>query len=484
MSPNQVSPASANLLVVGDVMLDRYLEGVADRMSPEALVPLVRVVHTFERPGAAANLAVNAAAMGGSPMLVGVVGRDSAGERLRALVEAEGVSAETLVSVDSIPTTLKTRLLAGHQQIARFDEEKTLADPDTTATLTRLIEARLPQARWAVISDYAKGVCAAEVCRNVIEGGGRHGTKVIVDPKGVDFWKYSGAAVMTPNRSEAAAVVGFAIRDADDALRAARQIRERFTIESVVVTLGHQGMVLVGAGITAVIPTQARQIFDPTGAGDTVVAMLAVALSDGVALEEACHLANAAAGVQVSRIGTRTVTRADVMEAVQMSLAGPANKVVSVAGLAPVIRQARSEGKRVGFTNGCFDILHHGHVALLEAAAAECDVLVVGVNSDASVTRLKGPLRPIVPATGRRAMLAALSSVAWVCEFDEDTPLELIRAIEPDLLVKGADYAPHEIVGADIVLARGGRVLTLPLVPQASTTTLIERILASQRCLP
>ena len=283
--------------------------------------------------------------------------------------------------------------------------------------------------------------------------------------------------MITPNQGEAAAVVGFAIRDAEDGLRAARWIRDAFEITSVIVTLGDKGLVMVGPDRAAVIPTRARRVCDVTGAGDTMVAMLAVALAEGTAIEEACHLANAAAGLQVARIGATTVTRQEV----HVSLERPpvaADKIMKLERLASMVRHARAEGRRIGFTNGCFDMLHHGHVAVLEAAAAECDVLVVGLNSDASVRRLKGPTRPVVPAESRRAVLAALSSVAWVCEFDDDTPLELIRAIEPDVLVKGGDYTVDTIVGADLVLARGGRVMTVPLVPHASTTSLVDRVLS------
>ena len=474
MSRNTPSPAE--ILVVGDVMLDRYLEGVVERSSPEAPVPVVRVLRTFERPGGAANTAVNIAALGGSPMLIGATGRDAASATLRDLLESGGVAAASLIEAERVPTTIKTRLMAGHQQIARFDEERAFDDPDARASLCTLIARRLPQARWAILSDYAKGVCDTSVCRTVIETGKRHGTRVIVDPKGPDFAKYAGAAVITPNQSEAAAVVGFPIHDADAGLRAACRIRDAFEIDSVVVTLGDMGLAVVGAEGSAVIPARAQRVFDVTGAGDTVVAMLAVALTEGMSLGEACRLANAAARLQVSRVGAATIARSDVDASLERPVSA-SDKIVTLERLRFVVRQAKAEGKRIGFTNGCFDILHHGHVATLEAAAAECDALVVGVNSDASVRRLKGPSRPVVPAEARRAVLAALSTVAWVCEFDEDTPLELIRAIAPDLIVKGADYVAEAVVGADLVLARGGRVLTVPLVPQASTTCLVDRML-------
>jgi D-beta-D-heptose 7-phosphate kinase/D-beta-D-heptose 1-phosphate adenosyltransferase len=243
-------------------------------------------------------------------------------------------------------------------------------------------------------------------------------------------------------------------------------------------------MVVVSNGRVAVIPTQAKGVFDVTGAGDTAVAMLAVALAEGMPLEDACVLANAAAGIQVSRIGAARISRSEVMAAIDAQSTLAQGKVLGLEALQVAVRQTRLEGKTIGFTNGCFDILHHGHVALLEAAARECDLLVVGVNSDASVTRLKGAPRPYVPSAARQAVLAALSSVAWVCEFDGDTPLELIRALEPDVLIKGADYKAADVVGGDLVLARGGRVVTPLFVANVSTTNIVDSILASRKASP
>ena len=468
-----------SVLVVGDVMLDRYLHGAVERISPEAPVPVLHVRITYVRPGGAANVAVNVAALGGVPRLVGVVGGDPPADQLRRTLAEEGVAADGLLIADSLPTTTKTRLLSGHHQVARFDEERPLADAATHAALAERARRLVGDVPVAVLSDYAKGVCDTAVCRAVIEAGRQAGVTVIVDPKDADFTKYAGADVITPNRGEAAAVVQFPIRDADDAIRAARRIAERFSIGAVIVTLGEQGMVVVSKGDVSLIPTQARRVFDVTGAGDTAVAMLAVALAEGADLPQACFLANAAAGLQVARIGTARISRGEVMEAVDREESVARGKVVDADALRLLVRRARAEGQRIGFTNGCFDILHHGHVALLDAAARECDVLVVGVNSDASVRRLKGRPRPFVTAAERTAVLAGLASVAWVCEFDADTPLELIRAVEPDVLVKGADYTVDRVVGADIVLARGGRVVTPVFVPDASTTTIVDRIRAA-----
>lgn len=477
-------PPGLPILIVGDLMLDRYLDGPVERISPEAPVPVLHVRRTFERAGGAGNVAANVGAMGGHPVLIGAVGRDSGADLLRKVLGEADVDTATVVDTPTIPTTTKTRLLAGHSQIARFDEESTLTDAVARDAILARVAAHLPEARVAILSDYAKGVCDTAVCRAVIEGATRAGIPTIVDPKGDDFSRYGGAAVITPNRSEAMAVCGFPIRDSDDAIRAAESIRARFGIAAVVVTLGEQGMVVVSDGRVAVIPTQAKGVFDVTGAGDTAVAMLAVALAEGMPLEDGCVLANAAAGIQVSRIGAARISRSEVVAAIDAQSTIAQGKVLGVEALTGAVRQARREGKKIGFTNGCFDILHHGHVALLEAAARECDLLVVGVNSDASVTRLKGSPRPYVTSAARQAVLAALSSVAWVCEFDGDTPLELIRELEPDVLIKGADYKAADVVGGDLVQARGGRVVTPLFVANVSTTNIVDQILASRKASP
>lgn len=472
------------VLIVGDLMLDRYLDGPVERISPEAPVPVLHVRRSFERAGGAGNVAGNVAAMGGRPLLVGAVGRDPAADRLRKVLAEADVSTASIVDTAAIPTTTKTRLLAGHSQIARFDEESPLTDAAARRTILDHVAGHLATARVAVLSDYAKGVCDASVCRAVIEGAAGAGIATIVDPKGADFDRYAGASVITPNRSEAMAVCGFPIRSSDDAIRAAESIRGRYRIAAVVVTLGEQGMVVVSEGRVAVIPTQAKGVFDVTGAGDTAVAMLAVSLAEGMPLEDGCVLANAAAGIQVSRIGAARISRREVLAAIDTQSTLARGKVLGIEALAEAVRRAKREGQRIGFTNGCFDILHHGHVALLEAAARECDLLVVGVNSDASVRRLKGAPRPFVASAARQAVLAALSSVTWVCEFDADTPIDLIRAIEPDVLVKGADYKAADVVGADLVLARGGRVATPLFVANVSTTNIVDHILASRKPSP
>ena len=464
------------ILVVGDVMLDRYFAGSVDRISPEAPVPILLVKRSFNRPGGAANVAVNVAAMGGETTLVGAIGADEAGRLLRGVLEADGVPCGSLVTARTVPTTVKTRLLAGHNQIARFDEEGLLDDAGVRAALVERIRQAATTADLVLVSDYCKGASDEVVARAAIDAARARGIHVVVDSKSHDYGRFRGATVITPNRNEASAAAGFPIRSPEDGIRAAAIIRERYGIGIVVVTLGEQGMAFVTGEESAEIPTQARQVYDVTGAGDSVVAALSVALGRGMPIREACLLANAAAGLQVARVGTSRITWAEMVAAVEPQAPTSAAKIVGRDELRRVVQAARAEGKRIGFTNGCFDILHRGHVALLEAAARECDLLVVGVNSDASVARLKGPTRPLVPAAERLAVLAGLAAVALVCEFPEDTPLELIRAVEPDVLVKGGDYAAENVVGADVVKARGGRVVTPLFVPGVSTTAIIGRV--------
>ena len=464
------------ILIIGDVMLDRYLDGAVDRISPEAPVPVLHVRRSFNRPGGAANVAVNIAAMGGTALLVGAIGTDEAGRQLRAVLEADGVACDRLVAASAMPTTVKTRLLAGHNQIARFDEEAILDDGAVLSAMADHIKAAVAVADLVVISDYVKGVCDETIAKAAITSAKARGIPVVVDSKSAECSRFYGASVITPNRNEATAAAGFPIRTPADGLRAAGIIRDRFDIGAVVVTLGEQGMAFVSADESDVIPTRARQVYDVTGAGDSVVAALSVALGRGISLRHACLLANAAAGLQVARVGTSRITWSEMLAELDGQPPTAHGKVVTRTELRDAVRRARAEGKRVGFTNGCFDILHHGHVRLLEAAAKECDLLVVGVNSDASVTRLKGPPRPFVGSVDRQAVLAGLASVGLVCEFSEDTPLEIIREVEPDVLIKGGDYKPEAIVGADIVQARGGRVVTPLFIPDASTTGIVERV--------
>jgi len=468
-----------DVVVVGDVMLDRYLVGDVDRISPEAPVPVLKVSSSFERPGGAANVAANVESLGAAPRLMGRVGTDEAAASLQRMLGETGIPGRWLVSDASCATTTKTRLLSGQYQIARFDRETPVAQ-QATDQLTALLADAFSGARAVVLSDYAKGMCAESVCRLVIDTARRLDIPSIVDPKDPDFTKYRDATVITPNRREAAAAVGAPIADPDDAIRAARRLSMLHNFAWVVVTLGEQGLVGVSADDTFVIPTQARHVFDVTGAGDTVVAALAVCLGRGLGVREACQYANVAAGLQVGQVGTARIRWSEVLAAIHGQSSAAHRKICTVPELVQRLQQAREAGLKIGFTNGCFDILHHGHVALLAAARRECDRLIVAVNSDASVTRLKGPQRPFITSLHRQEVLASLESVDYVVEFTDDTPLALIEALRPDVLIKGGDYSTGNVVGADVVIAHGGRVVTPVFVPGASTTNIAETIVSSR----
>ena len=474
--------AATHVVVVGDAMLDHFMIGRVSRISPEAPVPVVEFLREFSLPGGAANVACNVRALGARVSLVAVVGDDPQAAEMRGLLEARGVGVSGLVTDGARPTTRKTRIATTrNQQVARIDIERSddLAAGVETA-LVGVIDEATATAGAIVVSDYLKGVVTERVMRHVVATARARGIPVLVDPKVPHMPLYAGATLLTPNQHEAESASHVRIRTADDARRASRALRETLRVEGVLVTLGEQGMAFVSAEESDVIPTQARQVYDVTGAGDSVVAALSVALGRGISMRRACLLANAAAGLQVARVGTSRVTWGEMLAALDGQPPTADGKVVSRSELREAVRRARAEGRRIGFTNGCFDILHHGHVRLLEAAAKECDLLVVGVNSDASVTRLKGPPRPFVGSADRQTVLAGLASVALVCEFVEDTPLEIIREVEPDVLVKGGDYKPEQIVGAEIVLARGGRVVTPLFVPDASTTEIVERVRRSR----
>lgn len=464
-------PASSppTVIVIGDVMLDRYWRGVAARISPEAPVPIVQVTGAEERVGGAANVAANAAALGAAVVLVGVTGDDAAADTLADLCRGHGFETR-FIRIAGIPTTLKHRVVAQHQQLIRMDFEA--APPPATAREVQRELAAIPEgARVVVFSDYAKGTLAevAALIR-LAKAGGKY---VIVDPKGRDFARYAGADLLTPNMGEFEAVVGPCADDATIAARAAALCRSH-SLGAVLVTRGEHGMTLVTAGgeVTQ-LAARARDVYDVTGAGDTVCAALAVAIADGLPLTQAIELANTAAGIAVGKLGTAIVTRAEVREALRQQEARAGALLVEDT-LLQEIAAARQRGLRIVMTNGCFDVLHVGHVRYLEEAASLGDRLLVAVNTDASVRRLKGERRPVNPLADRLEVLRRLRAVDWVVAFDEDTPRDLIARVAPDILVKGGDYAVANIAGAAEVLAAGGRVLTLPFHAGFSSTRIIE----------
>ncbi len=471
-----ISFQNRRILCIGDLMLDRFTYGRIERISPEAPVPVVRHAETRVMLGGVGNVARNIASLGGQAVLVGLVGTDAAGQELTALLPEAGQITDALVRSATRPTISKTRIIAGHQHVLRLDEEPppALSEADAALLMAR-ITAAMPGCHAVILSDYAKGVLSRAVVAHAIAQARALGLPVFVDPKQHDFAYYAGATVMTPNLRELRATTTAPVGTAEEVAAAARAGLAASGAEAMLVTRSEKGILLVTAEATDSVAAQAKEVFDVSGAGDTVIAVAALATAAGYALPQAMRFANAAAGVVVGKLGTATVDIAELAAALGGAEEPHGAGLATLEQAQQQIARWRSRGLAVGFTNGCFDILHRGHVTMLAAARAKCDRLVLALNTDASVARLKGPTRPINPLEDRAVVMAALASVDLVVAFAEDTPLELIRALQPDVLFKGADYTLDTVVGADVVLARGGRVELIDLVPDRSTTAIIAR---------
>ncbi|BDR35358.1 bifunctional D-glycero-beta-D-manno-heptose-7-phosphate kinase/D-glycero-beta-D-manno-heptose 1-phosphate adenylyltransferase HldE [Photobacterium damselae] len=461
----------AGVLVVGDVMLDRYWNGPTGRISPEAPVPVVKVEQIEERPGGAANVAMNIAALGGKARLVGLTGIDEQAKALTEKLNSINVSCD-FVSVPNYPTITKLRVMSRGQQLIRLDFEEGFHNVDPEMIISR-IDQSLGQVKAVIFSDYAKG--ALEHVQTMIQRARQAGVAVLVDPKGTNFERYRGATLLTPNLSEFEAVVGKTHSD-DELVTKGLELIERFDLEALLVTRSEHGMTLLQKGQEPLhMPTQAQEVYDVTGAGDTVISVLAASLSAGKSLADSCKLANAAAGVVVGKLGTSTLSTIELTNAIHGSQDSGFG-VVTESQLKAAVAAARARGEKVVMTNGCFDILHAGHVAYLNEAAKLGDRLIVAVNSDASVQALKGPGRPVNPEDRRMAVLAGLGAVDWVVPFSEETPQRLISEVLPTLLVKGGDYKPEEIAGGKEVIAAGGEVKVLNFEDGCSTTEIINAI--------
>ncbi|WP_338803850.1 bifunctional D-glycero-beta-D-manno-heptose-7-phosphate kinase/D-glycero-beta-D-manno-heptose 1-phosphate adenylyltransferase HldE [Xenorhabdus griffiniae] len=461
----------AGVLVVGDVMLDRYWYGPTSRISPEAPVPVVKVETIEERPGGAANVAMNIASLGANSRLVGLTGIDDAARALSEKLSSVKVRCD-FVSVPTHPTITKLRVLSRNQQLLRLDFEEGFQNIDAQPMLEK-IKQSLPHIGALVLSDYAKG--ALNQIQAMIKLANEANVPVLIDPKGSDFSRYRGATLLTPNMSEFEAVVGHC-KDNDDLVQKGMKLVQDLDLKALLITRSERGMSLLQVGQPPLhLPTQAQEVFDVTGAGDTVIGVLATALAAGKPLNEACYLANAAAGVVVGKLGTSTVSPVELENAVR-GRAETGFGVMSEAKLKEAVAQARQRGERIVMTNGCFDILHAGHVSYLSNARKLGDRLIVAVNSDASTKRLKGETRPVNPLEQRMTVLSALESVDWVVAFEEDTPQRLIAGILPDILVKGGDYKPEEIAGSEEVWAAGGEVKVLNFEDGISTTNIIKTI--------
>ena len=458
------------VLVVGDVMLDCFVDGKVTRMSPEAPVPVLEQTAKSEMPGGGGNVACNLAALGCDVRLLAITGDDDAANRLSALLGSNMAIDFSRISDPERPTTRKTRYRADGQQVLRVDEE--LNNPISRELQNQLFEnvsQQINSVKAVILSDYAKGSLPAELMRRIIKAAQKVGIPVIADPKLPDFSTYSGVDLLTPNLAEMRAATTFSGDALETIAEAASTIASAHSIGAVLATLSARGMLLARAdGHWTHATAQAREVFDVSGAGDTVVAMLAACIAAGIADENALSLANLAAGIVVGKSGTAVASPGEVIAA-----AGPTGGATDWQPMTGLCDEWRDAGQKIGFTNGCFDLLHPGHLHLLASAAGKADRLIVGINSDASVRRLKGDDRPVQNATTRAAAIAQLPFVDAVAIFDEDTPFELISTLQPDRLVKGGDYRPEDVVGQDIVAARGGDVVIIPTLGSHSSSALI-----------
>lgn len=462
----------ARVLVWGDVMLDRYWQGPTSRISPEAPVPVVKIQEIENRAGGAGNVALNIATLGAQTQLMGITGSDDNGQLLQELLQEAGVRCHFLQH-ESHPTITKLRIMSRHQQLIRLDFEEAFDRTDLSSLIDGFRQA-LAQTDVVILSDYGKG--ALHDPQRLIQAARAQHVPVLVDPKGTDFERYRGATLITPNLSEFEAVAGPCPDDAT-LVQQAQQLIERFDLQALLVTRSEKGMTLVQREQPPLhLPTRAREVFDVTGAGDTVISVLAAALAAKQPLPQAVALANTAAGVVVGKLGTATVTteelRSELRSGQQLS-AG----LFDEDSLMTLVQEARNRGETLVMTNGCFDILHPGHVQYLQEAKALGDRLLVAVNSDESVQRLKGPKRPINSLAHRMAVLAGLQSVDWVVPFGEDTPERLICRVLPDVLVKGGDYTIEQIAGGSCVQANGGDVIILSFKDNCSTTAIVKKIM-------
>lgn len=458
-----------HILVIGDIMLDRFYMGKVNRISPEAPVPILRVTSIQNALGGAGNVVNNTSHLGADTKVYSIAGNDPERKILEDLLHMRNVGFKLFTG--SAATTSKIRLIGGHQQIARLDiEDDVIYDPETFEGLCKEISDNMKSTDSVVISDYGKGVCSPELCRFIIQEAEKRKIPIIVDPKGTDWEKYRGATVITPNVKELSAIAGYDIQNTDEQIeKKGKEILRDYGIEALLVTRSEMGMSLIQEHDITHIPTEARDVLDVTGAGDTVVSVIAAALGSGIDILSATKLANIAAGITVGKFGTQPIEFFELHHAVNSQ---GSSKIVDQDVLLHVLHNAREQQKTVVFTNGCFDILHRGHATYLQEAKKMGDILVIGVNSDDSVKRIKGENRPINNEYDRATLLSSLASVDYVTIFSEDTPYELIKKIAPDVLVKGGDYTEEDVVGREFTK----KVELVPFVKGYSTTKSIEKM--------
>lgn len=470
--------SGARILCVGDIMLDQFVTGLVDRISPEAPIPVLRVTERRAMLGGAGNVVRNLVSLGARVCFAGVIGDDGPGQQIQALLDEQPLVDSVLTVDPARQTGIKVRFVAHGQQLLRTDEE-TISPlrPDDARTLIQTVRDRLKDADILVLSDYGKGLLANGVAQDLIAVAHQAGKPVIVDPKGRDYSCYRGADLLTPNRHELAEATGLPVQSDAQVVSACEKLLKADGFGAVLATRSQEGMSLVSAdGRVVHLPTEAQEVFDVSGAGDTVLATLAASMAVGASLEEACRLSNRAAGIVVGRVGTATVPAETLIASLRHGeWSETESLVVSPDDALDRVLRWRRQGRTIGFTNGCFDLLHPGHISLLTQAKSQCDRLVVGLNADVSVRRLKGETRPVQSETARATVLASLSSVDLVVLFSDDTPLKLITSLKPDVLIKGADYTEDTVVGADVVKKAGGRVFLANLEEGHSTTATLRR---------
>jgi D-beta-D-heptose 7-phosphate kinase/D-beta-D-heptose 1-phosphate adenosyltransferase len=472
--------AGRRVLVVGDIMLDRYIRGTAERISPEAPVPVLKVREETSSPGGAGNVALNLLTLGARVEIAGVVGNDPDGKALVKELKDSGAGTSSIVTDPGRPTTTKTRLVSGTSQIARMDRETSAPLPKNiekalAASIKKTLSKFRPHA--VIISDYDKGAVTESLVREIVKLSGKAGIFVSADPKGLDYSKYLGVDAITPNLSEAESATGIKIENEASLKKAAERLLDITGAYVAVITMGGKGMSYFSSdGEHGSVPSLAREVFDVTGAGDTAVSVFTLAYVSTGDLGASVTAANAAAGITVGKSGAASVTPGEMLSHFRAAGEEDSSRFKTRKELANILSGLRARGKKVVFTNGCFDLFHAGHIRLLNDARKLGDVLVVAINSDASVSRLKGRERPYVAESGRAALLSSLGCVDYVTVFGEDTPLELIKELRPDVLVKGGDYKPEDVVGKDVVEAGGGEVKIIPLVDGLSTSSIARKI--------
>ncbi|MBI3600475.1 MAG: D-glycero-beta-D-manno-heptose-7-phosphate kinase [Nitrospinae bacterium] len=467
------------VMVIGDLILDEYIWGNIDRISPEAPVGVLECKSENIALGGAANVANNLKSIGCNVYLVGAVGKDEKGKKLKRLFKSAGINHKGVLETPDRPTTNKIRVIAHSQQILRIDrEDRRAVDNHIKNKLIRYIEKTMSDVDGVICSDYGKGILSDEVISCAAKAAKKHGKMVIADPKGSDYSKYKGIDVITPNKKEASEAAGMAINGEDDIKIAASRLMKAFKGDAVLITRGAEGMSLFqGNGKVTHIPTEAKEVYDVTGAGDTVISVFGMVNFAGYDMVDAARLANIAAGIEVGKVGTSVVTKDEIIHYLEEGELRAGGKIVSYPELRQIVSLSKNKKKKIVFTNGCFDLLHIGHIKYLQQAKSYGDILIIGLNDDSSVRKLKGPKRPLIGQDERAHLIAALDCVDYVVLFSELTPERLIKGIKPDVLVKGGDYTKAQVVGRDVVESYGGRVEIVPVVEGMSTSNIVKKIM-------